>query len=52
MQLCSGQSNMQFAIEGVFNASVAIASAGNYSGIRMYTALQAESATPQLQVRK
>lgn len=32
--LCGGQSNMQFAVPGVFNASQEIAKADQYSNIR------------------
>ncbi len=36
--LCSGQSNMQFTVPQVFNASVEIADAANYPDIRLFTA--------------
>ncbi|XP_045171966.1 sialate O-acetylesterase-like isoform X2 [Mercenaria mercenaria] len=38
--LCSGQSNMQFTLSMVFNASQEIADAVNYPDIRLFTAAQ------------
>jgi sialate O-acetylesterase len=45
--LCSGQSNMQFALNHIFNASVEIENAYKYSKIRLFTAADAPSFTPQ-----
>ncbi len=36
--VCSGQSNMQFTVPQVFNASKEIADAANYPHIRLFTA--------------
>jgi hypothetical protein len=47
-QLCSGQSNMQFAISGAFNATAEIAAAQNFPYIRLYSALQEWNVTPQV----
>eukprot|EP01114_Cavostelium_apophysatum_P010635 TRINITY_DN2460_c0_g1_i1.p1 TRINITY_DN2460_c0_g1~~TRINITY_DN2460_c0_g1_i1.p1 ORF type:complete len:532 (+),score=69.97 TRINITY_DN2460_c0_g1_i1:159-1598(+) len=45
--ICSGQSNMQFTVSDVFNASEAIADAQNYPNIRIFTVGQATiSQTP------
>jgi sialate O-acetylesterase len=44
--LCSGQSNMQFTVSMMFNASEEIANAGNFSKIRLFTAFLVASASP------
>jgi sialate O-acetylesterase len=44
--ICSGQSNMQFTVSMMFNATEEIANAGNYSKIRLFTAALIESVTP------
>jgi sialate O-acetylesterase len=44
--LCSGQSNMQFTVSMMFNATEEIANAGNYPKIRVFTAALIESVTP------
>jgi sialate O-acetylesterase len=45
--LCSGQSNMQFTVNAVFNATEALQAAGNYSTIRVFTVGQSTtSSTP------
>jgi sialate O-acetylesterase len=44
--ICSGQSNMQFTVNMMFNATEEIANAGNFSKIRLFTAGLVESATP------
>jgi len=36
--ICSGQSNMQFTVSMMFNATEEIANAGNFSKIRLFTA--------------
>ena len=48
--LCSGQSNMQFAVSGMFNGSVEIANAGNYPKIRLFTSFDAAADTPQEEI--
>jgi sialate O-acetylesterase len=45
--LCSGQSNMQFSVSGMFNASVEIANANNYPKIRLFTLVDRQAFTPQ-----
>jgi sialate O-acetylesterase len=45
--LCSGQSNMEFAVNSMFNASVEIENAYKYPKIRLFTAARAQSHTPQ-----
>ena len=44
--ICSGQSNMQFTVNMIFNASEEIANAGNYPKIRVFTAALKSSGTP------
>ena len=44
--LCSGQSNMQFTVSMMFNATEEIANASNYPKIRVFTAALVESAIP------
>jgi sialate O-acetylesterase len=48
--ICSGQSNMQFSVSGMFNASVEIANAGKYPKVRLFTAATAQASTPQEEV--
>jgi sialate O-acetylesterase len=38
--ICSGQSNMQFLVQFMFNASIEIANAGQYSKVRLFTVAQ------------
>jgi sialate O-acetylesterase len=45
--ICSGQSNMEFPVNRMFNASVEIENADKYPKIRLFTAAQAQSYTPQ-----
>ncbi len=44
--ICSGQSNMQFAVQGTNNAAAEIAAA-NYPGIRLLTVSDTTAGTPQ-----
>ena len=44
--VCSGQSNMQFTVNMMFNASEEIANAGNFPKIRLFTAALKPSASP------
>jgi sialate O-acetylesterase len=44
--ICSGQSNMQFTVNMMFNATEEIANAGNYPKIRLFTVALIRSATP------
>eukprot|EP00731_Ephydatia_muelleri_P021229 Em0013g956a len=48
--ICSGQSNMQFTVSEVFNASEEIAMAANYPHIRLFTASLQSSSTPVLEL--
>ena len=45
--LCSGQSNMEFTVNRMFNASVEIENAHRYPKIRLFTAAKKLSYTPQ-----
>ncbi|CAF4139299.1 unnamed protein product [Rotaria socialis] len=45
--ICSGQSNMQFAVSKMFNATIEIENAGKYSKVRLFTASTAQAYTPQ-----
>ncbi|CAF4384016.1 unnamed protein product [Rotaria socialis] len=44
--VCSGQSNMQFTVSMMFNATEEIKNAGNFSKIRLFTASLMPSALP------
>jgi sialate O-acetylesterase len=44
--VCSGQSNMQFTVNMMFNGTEEIANAGNYPKIRVFTAAPVPSASP------
>jgi len=44
--ICSGQSNMEFTVINIFNATEEIANAGKYPKIRVFTAEHAPSITP------
>ncbi|CAF1273861.1 unnamed protein product [Adineta steineri] len=44
--LCSGQSNMQFTVDMMFNATEEIENAGNFSKIRLFTTSLIPSASP------
>jgi sialate O-acetylesterase len=48
--VCSVQSNMQFNVRGMFNGSVEIANAGNYSKVRLFTIADTTANTPQEEV--
>ena len=50
LQLCSGQSNMQFTVASAFNATEEIAAAANFPFIRLFTASLISSNTPQNQL--
>jgi len=45
--ICSGQSNMEFPVIRMFNASVEIENAHKYPKIRLFTAAREQSYTPQ-----
>ncbi|UJR37757.1 hypothetical protein I4U23_030450 [Adineta vaga] len=45
--ICSGQSNMEFPVVRMFNGSVEIENSGKYPKIRLFTAAQKQSETPQ-----
>ncbi|ESO84170.1 hypothetical protein LOTGIDRAFT_177595 [Lottia gigantea] len=45
--ICSGQSNMQFTLSMVFNASYEIEDAKNYPDIRLFTVAMETATTPQ-----
>jgi sialate O-acetylesterase len=44
--VCSGQSNMQFTVNMMFNATEEIANAGNFPKIRLFTVSLIPSASP------
>ena len=44
--ICSGQSNMQFTVNMMFNGTEEIANAGNFPNIRLFTASFLPSASP------
>ena len=45
--VCSGQSNMQWNMGSIFNASEEIINMKNYPGIRMYQVKMMQSQNPQ-----
>jgi sialate O-acetylesterase len=45
--ICSGQSNMEFPVNRMFNASVEIENAHKYPKIRLFTAAKIQSYTPE-----
>ncbi|CAF3532459.1 unnamed protein product [Rotaria sp. Silwood1] len=45
--ICSGQSNMQFAVNRMFNASIEIENASKYPKVRLFTVATAQANTPQ-----
>lgn len=49
--VCSGQSNMGFAVSQVINASKAIEEANSYPEIRLFTASDIESSTPLYELK-
>jgi sialate O-acetylesterase len=48
--LCSGQSNMEFPVNAMFNASIEIANANNYPKIRLFTVGMTEALVPQEEI--
>ena len=48
--ICGGQSNMQFTVDSAFNASEEVQAANNYPMIRLFTATQIGSSTPQIEL--
>lgn len=46
VQLCSGQSNMQFTVDSAFNATAEVAAAANFPYIRLFSAALFASSTP------
>ena len=48
--ICSGQSNMQFSVGGMFNASIEIANANKYPKIRLFTVSDTQAYTPQEEI--
>jgi sialate O-acetylesterase len=44
--VCSGQSNMGFAVLSMYNASIEIQNAGKYPKVRLFTAAKEQSDTP------
>jgi sialate O-acetylesterase len=44
--ICSGQSNMQFSVNGMFNASVEIENANKYPKIRLFTVSDTQASAP------
>jgi sialate O-acetylesterase len=45
--ICSGQSNMGFSVQSMYNGSVEIANAAKYPKVRLFTAARNVSDTPQ-----
>jgi sialate O-acetylesterase len=45
--LCSGQSNMEFPVNAMFNASIEIANANKYPKIRLFTVSVTQAIVPQ-----
>jgi sialate O-acetylesterase len=45
--ICSGQSNMQFIVYGMFNGSVEMQNANKYPKVRLFTAADVPASTPQ-----
>jgi sialate O-acetylesterase len=48
--ICSGQSNMQFSVGGMYNASVEIENANKYPKIRLFTVSDTQATTPQEEI--
>jgi sialate O-acetylesterase len=48
--ICSGQSNMGFAVNRMFNASFEIENAAKYPKIRLFTVADTQASTPQEEV--
>jgi sialate O-acetylesterase len=45
--MCSGQSNMGFSVQSMYNGSVEIANAAKYTKVRLFTATRRQPDTPQ-----
>ncbi|CAF1153132.1 unnamed protein product [Adineta ricciae] len=45
--ICSGQSNMEFPVSRMFNASIEIENSSKYPKVRLFSASQRQSAIPQ-----
>ena len=45
--MCSGQSNMEFSMQGIFNSSEEIAAMASYPNIRMFVVPHMYSDSPQ-----
>jgi len=45
--ICSGQSNMEFSVNRMFNGSIEIENANNYPKVRLFTVADAPAFTPQ-----
>ena len=50
--VCSGQSNMEFRMNGIFNSSEEIAAMADYPNIRMYVVPHMYSDSPQKDLMK
>ena len=48
--ICSGQSNMQWSLSKIFNASVEIQNAYKYPKVRLFTASESQADTPQEEI--
>jgi sialate O-acetylesterase len=48
--ICSGQSNMQFAVYAIFNGSVEIQNANKYPKIRLFAVANTEASIPQEEI--
>ena len=44
--ICSGQSNMEYAVSNMYNGSIEIANASQYPKVRLFTAARRQSGTP------
>ncbi len=47
---CSGQSNMQWSLSRIFNASIEIENAYKYPKVRLFTASESQAGTPQEEI--
>jgi len=48
--ICSGQSNMQWSLFRIFNASIEIENAYKYPKVRLFTVAESEAGTPQEEI--
>ncbi len=48
--ICSGQSNMQWSLSRIFNASIEIENAYKYPKVRLFTASESQAGTPQEEI--